>query len=230
MVSVVICFTVFAVVYGSFGSIVDNVDGTGLVLPVIAPLIIAPIASGQLSTALGLAAAVIDELEETKAQLERLALHDPLTDLLNRRGFFAAVAGLEAEQLASLLVATADVDEFKSVNDTRGHAIGDRVLIGVARALSEAAGPDAIVARIGGDEFVACLGSDDGDPGRIRRALRAVAVPEVDVVVRCSLGIAGHDVGRSIDATLADADAALYRDKHDGREQRRPAVRASNRS
>lgn len=227
LVSVIICYGVFFAMYGSIREVYEVSGLAGLGLPVLAPLLIAPVATIQLAKALGTAASVIEELEETRAELERLALHDPLTDVLNRRGFFTALAQLPAEQLSTLLLATADVDKFKAVNDTYGHAAGDQVLMRVAQVLTDAAGPGAIVARLGGDEFAVCVVRSSSRADHIRGALEAVTVPSVDVVVRCSLGTADHGAGVSIDETLAAADLALYRDKHGGGEPDAPAFRQS---
>ncbi len=225
VVSFLLCFAVFAVVSGGIDNILESFGATSLVLSVIAPLLIAPVVTGQLATALGIASSVIEELEATQGELERLAHHDPLTELLNRRGFFGAMAELPREQLSTLVLATADIDRFKSVNDTYGHAAGDEVLKRVALILRDVAGPDAIVARLGGDEFAVCLASDAVGHVAIRDALDSITVPSLaglDVVVRCSVGLAQHAPDISIDATLATADAALYQDKRGG-----PADRAS---
>ena len=216
VVSFVLCIAVFAIVYGGIDSILENVGATSLVLSVIAPLLIAPVVTGQLATALGVASSVIDELEAAQGELERLAHHDPLTELLNRRGFFGAIEELPRQQLSTLVLAMADIDRFKSVNDTYGHASGDEVLKRVALILRSVAGPDAIVARLGGDEFAVCLAGDAVGDVAIRDALDSITVPSLaglDVVVRCSVGIAQHAPDVSIDATLATADAALYQDK-----------------
>jgi diguanylate cyclase (GGDEF)-like protein len=225
VVSFVLCFAVFTAVYGGIDSILENVGATSLALSVIAPLLIAPLVTGQLVTALGIASSVIDELEAAQGELERLAHHDPLTELLNRRGFFGAMAELPRQELSTLVLATADIDRFKSVNDTYGHAAGDEVLKRVALILRSVAGPDAIVARLGGDEFAMCLFGDAVGDVAIRDALDSITVPSLaglDVVVRCSVGIAQHAPDVSIDATLATADAALYQDKRGD-----PAHRAS---
>jgi GGDEF domain-containing protein len=90
---------------------------------------------------------------------------DALTGLFTRRAFYQNTIGLIAGQRgdAHLVMAMVDLDEFKRLNDTRGHAEGDVVLAAVAQALSEHAGPDAVVGRVGGEEF---LVAEVARPGR----------------------------------------------------------------
>ncbi len=78
---------------------------------------------------------------------------DPLTSVLNRRGFTFAGERLLRRATGDLLVAAIDVDEFKGINDRFGHTVGDGVLRNVARLITTGTGPDAVVARLGGDEF-----------------------------------------------------------------------------
>ncbi len=228
--SAVICLGVYMVVYGGFGGMMETVDITALTLPIAVPLLVAPVATLQLAGALGIASSLIGELEgaHTKLEaeitrreaaqneLERLARCDPLTGLLNRRGFFDALAALDPEDLDTLMLTTVDIDRFKSVNDDHGHAFGDRVLCTVGAALAATAGEDAIVARMGGDEFVAALVDADATDRAVRDALTRVVIDHVDtgpLAVRCSVGSAIHSADCSIDVTLARADVALYEDK-----------------
>ncbi|MFN7989583.1 MAG: diguanylate cyclase [Thermoanaerobaculia bacterium] len=161
--------------------------------------------------------------------LEKLALTDPLTGLANRRAFQEA---LEAEvsrvarhgRPASLLYV--DLDHFKRVNDTHGHAVGDEILEGFAQVLKRACRKGDLGARIGGEEFGVILPTTGGLPAalvaeRIRRATearplgRTVAVP-----LTVSVGVAStEDPPGPPDAAdlLRRADAALYRAKAEGR-------------
>ncbi len=242
IVSALVCYPIILFAAGSPASAVDAVGVAGLVLPVLTPMLIAPAASYQLATAFGMASALIDELESARtelqdevvrraasqAELERLARHDPLTGVLNRRGFFDALRQLPAEQLGALVLVTVDVDQFKEVNDSCGHAIGDQVLCAVAATLSITAGNDALVARLGGDEFAIGLVHGEAALITIREALRSLSVHRADadpLVVRCSVGVAEHTAELSIDATLARADAALYVDKPRSRDSARPVSR-----
>lgn len=138
-----------------------------------------------------------------------------MTGVLNRRGFLDALHALEPEQLSVMTLATIDVDHFKEVNDTHGHAAGDKVLQAVAQRLNEAAGDSAIVARLGGDEFVVALLAGT-DTEQIRDALSSLDMDELvgsGLNVRCSVGVAAHSPHVNIDDTLAKADAELYLQK-----------------
>jgi diguanylate cyclase (GGDEF)-like protein len=168
--------------------------------------------------------------------MEELALRDPLTGLLNRHGLRIVMEQLltraQAER-ASVMIFVGDLDGFKAVNDTLGHASGDQLLCQVAKRLAHAVRTDDVVARLGGDEFVlallAPLGADDADARAVaQRAQAAIAAPyTIDgtrVRVGCSLGGAcwpddvGHHDSETLQTTEFDevlerADAALYRVK-----------------
>ena len=100
------------------------------------------------------------QLEETQRQLESLALRDPLTGVLNHRGFQDA---LEVElrrarrESWSVAIVAADVDGFRKLNDSRGHEYGDAVLTAVAQGLSTDLRPGDLCGRVGGDEFMLAL-------------------------------------------------------------------------
>ena len=157
-----------------------------------------------------------------------LARTDALTGLANRRAFaeqletaFAAVAAGGAPFAVHLL----DLDEFKDINDTQGHATGDALLKAVAARLLRTVGPMDLVARFGGDEF-AILQHHVGDvPGASMLAeaiLAAAAAPHdidgTDLHIDASIGIALHsDRIDGAKGILMQADLALYRAKDDGR-------------
>ncbi|MFG1657910.1 GGDEF domain-containing protein [Micromonospora chersina] len=144
------------------------------------------------------------------AALQRATLRDPLTGLANRAGLADAWT-----QLAALRpwVVVVDLDGFKPVNDTHGHAAGDLVLTAVASRLRTVHG---VAARLGGDEFAALL--LDTDPAAASRHLAAaIAAPVrlpsgVAVSVTASIGLAPASPA-GLAAALADADAAMYRAK-----------------
>ena len=148
--------------------------------------------------------------EDLLAQVTYLVSHDPLTEVLNRRGFLSVMA----DAGPGWCVLVVDVDDFKSVNDVLGHAVGDAVLQTVAARLSARLGPGAHVARFGGDEFVAAA------PPGVAAGLGSlpprfqVVIPEVGDGPRrdvtCSLGWAIVEVGERAEAALARADAGLY--------------------
>ncbi|GAA2018878.1 EAL domain-containing protein [Pseudokineococcus marinus] len=152
---------------------------------------------------------------------EHLAEHDPLTDLLDRRGLAAAHARALEEGGAPALVLV-DVDDFKQVNDAHGHDAGDALLLEVRDRLLAAVGPQGAVARLGGDEFVLLVASDAVDEvvARVLAELRRDA--EVDgLVVGCtaSLGVVRPEPGEELGVALTRADVALYAAKAAGRDR-----------
>jgi two-component system cell cycle response regulator len=167
-----------------------------------------------------------------RAGLE-LALHDPLTGLWNRRHALPALARMAAaahragRSCAAMLV---DVDRFKQVNDAHGHAAGDAVLAGLARRLAGLAGPEALIARIGGEEFLVALPEAAETAARavadrIRAGVEAApfALPggeggalHVTVSIGLALSQAAEDGAGPL---LAAADRALLLAKAEGRNQ-----------
>ncbi len=155
-----------------------------------------------------------------------LAHHDPLTRLANRTEFHdrlaARLAGRQPEQVAALF---ADLDHFKLVNDSLGHAAGDRVLEIVAQRLAARAGPNDVVARLGGDEFALLLGrvqSVDAAMVLARRVVDDLSQPiEVEgrtIQMGASVGVAlSPDHAENADELLRAADMALYEAKSAGR-------------
>lgn len=151
------------------------------------------------------------------------ALHDHLTGLasrelfMDRLGHACTVAGRRGEPLSLLFM---DLDEFKAINDTFGHAAGDQVLVEVSRRLTEQLRASDTAARLGGDEFVVLLEgharADAVEPAqRILEALRRpILVDGRELIVRASIGIADDDAGRAAPHDiLAAADAAMYEAK-----------------
>ncbi|SDO80310.1 diguanylate cyclase (GGDEF) domain-containing protein [Nakamurella panacisegetis] len=151
------------------------------------------------------------------------AATDPLTGLANRSAFTFHLDGrLRGRRSAtpfSLLVV--DLDGFKSVNDTYGHVVGDRVLVEIARRLSEATGPESFLARYGGDEFVVVAPGDLHAAADLRdRVAAELAVPiEVDgrpIALGASIGTAAaRDHMAEMDLVSA-ADEDMYRRKRGG--------------
>ena len=169
---------------------------------------------------------VRDRLAHLIAGLSDAAHHDPLTGLLNRRGF-QEVFDVElerarrADQPLSLIVG--DLDRFKRVNDVHGHAAGDDVLRRVADAIRGAKRGFDRAARIGGEEF-AILAPDSDEHGaymlaeRIRAAVHEAFADQGDGQLTISFGISTHPLhGQSADGLLRTADQALYAAKRLGR-------------
>jgi len=170
----------------------------------------------------------LEETTERKAAeniLQDNAVRDPLTGLGNRTALFRALDyALASGGALRSTVLFVDLDRFKWVNDTLGHAAGDAVLVETANRLSALVRPGDLVTRVGGDEFVVLLrelhrAEDATDvAGRVVEALREpMRIDGHDVTVCASVGIS---IGSSRDDTahqrLADADSAMYRAKQAG--------------
>jgi diguanylate cyclase (GGDEF)-like protein/PAS domain S-box-containing protein len=170
-----------------------------------------------------------DVTDRTKleAQLAYQAFHDPLTQLANRALFRDRVehalarAGRSPEHVAVLFL---DLDQFKAVNDTRGHAAGDQLLVQVAGRLLNATRGSDTVARLGGDEFALLIENVQHARDelivaeRILKAMtRPVAIGAAEVVIGCSIGIASAQDGETAEELLRNADVAMYRAKQGGR-------------
>jgi len=172
------------------------------------------------------------ELEETKAAAEYQSLHDPLTKLPNRR-FLQQELDERADECrknnGSLAILHIDLDRFKQINDTLGHAAGDHILMHVADTLRDTIRDEDFTARIGGDEFVivSSIGDDKSILSKIaERVVTALSIPvpyEDDIChfgasVGIGIGIACEE-GETLDTDrlLVNADIALYRAKELGR-------------
>ena len=173
-------------------------------------------------------AADVTETQRATEQLTYLAHFDALTGLMNRHRFRARVAELLETRdgvAAHCVVLLLDLDHFKTVNDTLGHAAGDTLLQEMARRLCAAMPQGAAVARLGGDEFAVALPgeADETSIAEIARSLQTALHEPCDlqgatVSVRSSIGIAvAAGDGALIDALLNHADLALYAAKSDGR-------------
>lgn len=171
----------------------------------------------------------VTELRRSEQRNRQQAISDHLTGLLNRQGFEAELdaqirkADLDGCELACLFV---DLDRFKQINDTLGHAAGDAMLAHASRLLAENVGKNDLVARIGGDEFV-IVARDYTSAAEIRLLANNIIsafrnpITIEGVPCRCgvSIGIALGDTAREGDARaiLINADIALYRAKATGR-------------
>jgi diguanylate cyclase (GGDEF)-like protein/PAS domain S-box-containing protein len=159
----------------------------------------------------------ITERVRSRAELEHRATRDGLTGCLNRASIMSVLQA-EVAGTTDVGVAFIDLDDFKDVNDTRGHAAGDDVLIEVARRLRLHVRADDTVGRLGGDEFlVVCPGIDSREElpqlaTRLGEALSAPIPCQGGVLEqRASIGVASSsDVGRDADALVATADATMY--------------------
>ncbi|UST95110.1 putative bifunctional diguanylate cyclase/phosphodiesterase [Pseudomonas siliginis] len=164
-------------------------------------------------------------------QLEFQAVTDPLTGLLNRRGFYQTVENLllRGERSdSSWVLLYLDLDGFKRVNDSLGHDAGDRVLRWVSEQLKACLRPFDILARMGGDEFTALLDLEFPEQAAkiaeklIERVSVCQQIEGLDIVLGASIGIATYpDCGRNLDGLLRASDIAMYEAKRAGRQQYR---------
>jgi len=146
-----------------------------------------------------------------RGELERLALHDPLTGLLNRRALATRIDTEIARAKrngSSLAFAMIDVDDFKRINDTRGHAGGDEALKAFAEALRSSTRATDVPARFAGDEFALVMpetdrAAADAVMNRFYAAVRAAGLS-------CSTGVAISHPQTDATSLFADADAAVY--------------------
>lgn len=160
-----------------------------------------------------------------EAQQRYLADHDALTGLLNRTGLDAALVGLPATEDGVLAVLGIDLDGFKAINDTHGHAMGDLLLQAVGQQLARSVRPGDLTARIGGDEFMVVIRnmSPDavglvGDKLIASIADEAYLIGDATVRIGASIGYACFpEDGATVQQLRLQADAALYAAKRAGK-------------
>lgn len=165
----------------------------------------------------------ITERIQSEARISHLARHDALTGLPNRRQFVETLdaAILQAEgRKSKVAVVAVDLDHFKEVNDTLGHAAGDIVLTTLANRMQEKLAAGETIGRLGGDEFVAIKNFSDQSVleeflSRIAGQLTAkVELPHTEIVPGASLGVAIYpDDATEREKLLSNADMAMYRSK-----------------
>ena len=159
--------------------------------------------------------------DRTVSQYKLAAATDPLTELLNRRGFFEAAAGIMTARQSSkepVCVLAFDLDHFKSINDRFGHNTGDATLHLFAAVVKKTLRAGDAIGRLGGEEFIALLPTSLGDAtaaaNRVRRAFAsAAAAAGSHAAATVSAGVACGSAFAEIDTLIARADAALYRAK-----------------
>ncbi len=170
----------------------------------------------------------ITERKQAEAKISQLAYHDTLTGLINRfslQGQLDQALALARREQRALAVIFLDLDRFKAINDSMGHAVGDQLIVEVARRLRASVRESDIVARLGGDEFVVVLTEvDDANAAAhvADKILHAVAqryrIADRELHSTASLGIAFFpDDGEDGEALMKNADTAMYHAKSLGR-------------
>jgi diguanylate cyclase (GGDEF)-like protein len=215
-----------------------DAEGDRLILPLIAAgerfgtleLVGDSFTKDERMNAASLAAHAVVALENARlhGMVERQALIDGLTGLANRRAAADALHGeaARAERLQTpLSVVLADLDEFKTVNDVYGHAVGDEVLRAFADVLRETLRESDVAGRWGGEEFLLLLPGADLDGAiqladRVRTALAARRIPSApDLCVTASFGVAEYSGEANSEQLVAAADSALYEAKRAGKDR-----------
>ncbi len=181
--------------------------------------------------AIGRVACFRDITERSRAEerLRHYALHDTLTDLPNRVAFMGelerAIERAAGNSFAQFAVLFLDLDRFKVINDSLGHAVGDKLLMAISERLTACVRPGDVVARLGGDEFTILLHrtTTAGDVVNVAERLQAkisepFRIDNYEVFTTASIGIvASSTVHRRAEDFLRDADAAMYRAKESGK-------------
>ncbi len=159
---------------------------------------------------------------DREQELRKQAQQDPLTGLYNRAGVKLINARLE--QISRGILFMLDLDDFKSVNDTYGHAAGDKLLVAIGHILTETFRTDDIVARVGGDEFIAFLSGSDSRATAEQKGeellerVRALRIEGIDTPASVSVGAASAPFhGQTYEALSQAADEALYLVKNSGK-------------
>jgi diguanylate cyclase (GGDEF)-like protein len=163
-------------------------------------------------------------MKELQRELEHQASHDPLTDLANRLLFAERVSAALERDPESVSVIFIDINDFKTINDTLGHAAGDELLIAISRRLRDCVRPSDTLARLGGDEFAIMLQRTASREEAIqvaerinRRLAERFSIAGQNITVRASAGIATGAEGAggavSPEELIRNADVAMYRAK-----------------
>ncbi|AOG12593.1 diguanylate cyclase domain protein (plasmid) [Agrobacterium sp. RAC06] len=154
------------------------------------------------------------------------AARDPMTSLLNRRGFETAVEQMAKSGKSAGAVIVADIDHFKAINDSQGHDVGDQVIIDMARRLKQMAGENTVLARFGGEEFVILLpGASEADAKHwaemMRKSLKDTSITRLHAQsFTASFGVSEvADLKHDVLTAIGRADEALYLAKRIGRDR-----------
>jgi diguanylate cyclase (GGDEF)-like protein len=198
------------------------VSPVGLHMPALAPAlgvpsVVAPVASYW-------AGAMMLRIHELNTALAHQLRHDPMTGLLRRSAFFEMFEQSSPPPSGAFLMI--DIDEFKRINDTYGHTVGDRVICTVGQVLRDHFDSCGSAARFGGEEFVVfCPGEslervrERAEKLRLDVMQSTIYSQELSLKITLSIGVACWQRGAPVDEALVSADRAMYRAKRAGRNQ-----------
>ena len=166
---------------------------------------------------------LITEVRSYHTQLEYQATHDSLTGLANRSLFNMEFERAVGDGKPGLYLALIDLDNFKAVNDTFGHHVGDELLVAVAGRLRASVRPEDLVARLGGDEFAVVLRGlradriDEVVDRMLTTLQQPLSVDDHDLTVRASVGVVDASCADDPARLMQHADVAMYKAKHAGK-------------
>ncbi|WP_246201028.1 GGDEF domain-containing protein [Vibrio ziniensis] len=150
------------------------------------------------------------------------SIRDELTGLYNRRYINDCISQSLAKQRAKGFIAVIDIDHFKKVNDLFGHDVGDNTLIAVSNILASFIGPNDLIGRYGGEEFVIFLSQSDSDSVELllegmRQSVEIKSSSVLPSPVTISVGYCVVEIGDTLPSLFSKADSALYMAKRNGR-------------
>ena len=167
----------------------------------------------------------IAELEQALAEARNEAFTDPLTGAFNRRGFdgiFERELARSLRNNSGLALALIDLDNFKQLNDTLGHQVGDEALVHLVRVLRQSMRPSDVLCRFGGEEFVlllpdTSLADAEAAVSRFRSEFSSQALPGHDYFLSFSAGVVAQAPAETLDTLIGRADTATYAAKRAGK-------------
>ena len=167
------------------------------------------------------------KLKKANQRIKELSRKDPLTNLYNRRAFieyFKKQLAQSRRHQHALSLIIADIDDFKEINDTYGHSIGDDVLEALGQILNQETRQEDMAARVGGEEFAILLVKTDSDNAsnyaeRVREKVRKLELKPIPEPVTLSFGIVEAGTEDDHDSLYQRADKALYRAKEAGKDR-----------